>query len=196
MRPSAEAAPPRRAAILVGVLALATLAACGGGSSGPTGNPSTPPVTPTPTPTPVADSPGVCSPTPTPLHGIKVKIHDDSGFRKVLDSRPQVVNTGGYCAAVGFGAGDKFCFTRKEDDPQAPACDALALGKAGDTGRWGPTWFYDGRPCTAAGDTTPGCRNHPDNQFLVIAKGPGEFAACASPGVPVDGDQCGTFVVK
>ena len=166
-------------------------------SSGPTGSVSPPVVTPTPTPTPpVAASPGTCSPTPTPLYGIKVKVHDDSGFRKILDSRPQVVNVDGYCAAVGFGAGDRFCFTRAEDDPQAPACDALAVGKAGDTGRWGPTWFYEGKPCTAIGEDAVGCQNHSDNQFLVIAKGTGEFAACANPGVAIAGDQCGTKVIR
>lgn len=198
MLPRPNAVSSCRAVALSGALALAALAACGGGSSGPTGSASPPAVvpTPTPTPTPVAESPGACNPTPPPLYGIKVKIHDDSGFRKILDSRPQVVNTGGYCAAVGFGAGDRFCFTRFEDDPQAAACDSLAVGKAGDTGRWGPTWYYDGKPCTAVGDTTPGCRNQADNQFLVIAKGPGEFAACASPSVPVEGDRCGTFVVN
>jgi hypothetical protein len=192
-----RAAASHRAAVLAGALSVVILGACGGGSSGPTASASPPVVTPTPTPTPpVADSPGACSPTPPPLHGIKVKVHDDSGFRKILDSRPQVVNADGYCAAVGFGAGDRFCFTRFEDDPQAAACDALAVGKAGDTGRWGPTWFYEGQPCAAIGEDTVGCRNHADNQFLVIAKGPGEYAACASPGVAIAGDRCGVIAIK
>jgi len=203
MRLGFRVVPSYRKGAVLGALALATLAACGGGSSGPTGSPSTPPVTPTPTPTPVVDSPGVCSPTPPPLYGIKVKIHDDSGFRKILDSRPQVINVGSspsYCEQAGFGNG-AFCFPRQEGGDGGPqdqmfACDSMAVGRSPETGRWGPTWYYNGRPCEAVGDTTPGCRNHPDNQFLVIAKGPGEYAACANPSVPIVGDRCGTLVVK
>ena len=197
MRLDVRAVSPHRALIAgLCATALATLAACGGGSSSPTANP-TPVPTPAPTSTPVAVSPGVCNPTPPPLYGVKVKIHDDSGFRKILDSRPQVVNTTSspsYCQQAGFGNG-AFCFNRQEDDPQATACDSMSVGQALDTGRWGPTWYYNGKPCDAVGDTTPGCRNHADNQFLVIAKGPGEYAACANPNVAISGDRCGIFIV-
>ena len=100
-----------------------------------------------------------------------------------------------YCEMAGFANGD-FCYTRTEGgDLQMFACDAMAVGRALDTGRWGPTWYYNGKPCDAVGDATPGCRNHPDNQFLVIAKGPGEYAACANPSVPIVGDRCGTFTI-
>jgi hypothetical protein len=181
----------------LGVLALATLVYCGGGSSSPTANP-----TPIPTATPVAsatpDSPGLCSPTPPPLYGIHVKIHDDSGFRKILDSRPQVINSGSnpsYCEQAGFG-NRPFCFTRTEGgDQQMFACDSMAVGRSPETGRWGPTWYYNGLPCTAAGDGTVGCKNHPDNQFMVIAKGPGTYTACANPNVPVSGDRCGGITI-
>ena len=189
----------RPAVALLGGLALVTLVYCGGGSSSPTSTPTTTPTgTPTSTPTPVSDSPGLCNPTPPPLYGIHMKIHDDSGFRKILDSRPFVNNAGSnpsYCELAGF-LNVPFCFTRTEGgDLQMFACDAMAVGRALDTGRWGPTWYYNGKPCDAVGDTTPGCRNHPDNQFLVIAKGPGEYAACANPSVPIVGDRCGTFTI-
>ncbi len=190
----------RHAAVLAGGLALAALVSCGGGSSSPTGNPTPVPTTsPSATPTPVSDSPGLCSPTPPPLYGINVKIHDDSGFRKILDSRPRVVNnydtSPSYCELAGFANGP-YCFTRTEGgDQQMFACDSLAVGRSQETGRWGPTWYYNGKPCEAVGDTTPGCRNHPDNQFLVIAKGPGEYAACANPNVRIAGDRCGSFIV-
>jgi hypothetical protein len=186
-------------ALVAGLCATAVtaLVACGGGSSSPTVTPTAVP-TPAATATPVAESPGVCNPTPPPLYGVKVKIHDDSGFRKILDSRPQVVNTTtspSYCEQVEQGNGP-FCFPRTEGgDLQMFACDSLAMGRALDTGRWGPTWYYNGKPCDAVGDTTPGCRNHPDNQFLVIAKGPGEYAACANPNVPIAGNRCGIFIV-
>jgi hypothetical protein len=184
----------------LGVPALAALVSCGGGSSSPTGNPT--PVattTPAPTPTPTPDSPGLCNPTPPPLYGIHMKIHDDSGFRKILDSRPQVINVGSnpsYCEQVGQGNG-AFCFPRMEGgDLQMFACDSLAMGRSPETGRWGPTWYYNGKPCAAEGENVVGCKNHPDNQFLVIAKGPGEYAACANANVPVAGDRCGTLVVR
>jgi hypothetical protein len=202
MRCEWSVAPSYRPAVaLLGVLALSTFAGCGGGSSSPTVPPTpAPTATPAPTPTPVAPLP--CNPTPPPLYGIKVKVHDDSGFRKILDSRPLVVNVDDYCGRFGFGTGQKFCFTRQENDPEAAACDHMAVGRAGDTGRDGPEWSWDGKPCTAEGDTVPGCRNHADNQFLVIAKGPGRFEACAAADVPLSqepdrpGSRCGGLDVR
>lgn len=189
-----------RLALAFATVAAATLVYCGGGSSPTGGNPTpVPTVAPSATPTPLTS---ICSPTPPPLYGIAVKIHDDSGFRKILDSRPRVVNSydtvPSYCEIVDQGNGP-FCFTRTEGgDQQLFACDSLAVGKALDTGRAGPTWYFNGLPCTAEGDSANGCRNHPDNQFLVIAKGPGEYAACANPSVKVapTGSNCGVFVVK
>lgn len=182
--------------------ALALAAACGGGgsSSSPTPNPTPTPVpTPATTPTPASLA---CDPTPPPLYGIQVKVIFDSGFlRRTLDSRPRVINIDGYCGKAGFGATDKFCWTRPEDDPQAAACDSLAVGRAGDTGRYGPTWFYNGKPCTATGDQL-GCSNHPDNQFLVNTRGDGEYAACAAPNIPLSqdpdrpGDRCGVCTIS
>ena len=134
-----------------------------------------------------------CSPTPPPLYGIAVKVQVGTSGRKTLDSRPQVINVNGYCESVGFGG--FFCFTRREDDPQAMACDYMAVGQAKDTGRWGPTWTADGKPC--APDANPGCQNHSENQFLVIAKGEGEFSACAADYIPLStdpvrpGSRCG-----
>jgi hypothetical protein len=183
----------RAAGALVAVAALVMSVRCGGSSTPPT-QPTPPPTpTPTPTPTPVALS---CNPTPPPLYGIRVKIHEGEGsFRKVLDSRPLVVNVDGYCEKV-VGESGRFCVVRREGEPGAADCDRMAVGKAGDTGRWGPTWIWDGKPCTAEGETTPGCKNHPNEQFLVIAKGPGKYAACASPDVPVAGDRCGELEVN
>ena len=65
-----------------------------------------------------------------------VKFQVGTRGRKTLDSRPQVINMNGYCESVGFGG--FFCFTRREGDPQAEACDYMAMGQASDTGRWGP----------------------------------------------------------
>lgn len=184
----------------VGLLALwmAALSSCGGGST-----PAQPPVptapipTPAPTPTPLKDQlPAgmVCDPTPPPLYGLSLKEHN----RRTLDSRPQVMNVDGFCAKAGFDPGSKFCFTRPEGDPQAAACDYLAVGKASDTGRWGPTWTLNGQPCTAGGP----CENHPDNQFLLLHWGDGTYLACVAPEVPLStdplrpGSRCGICKIK
>jgi len=186
----------RVAWILTGTAALALTGSCGGGSSSPSA-PPTAVATPTPAPTATPTSPAsICSPTPPPLYGIRVKVHDPGdGFRRILDSRPLVVNMNGFCeSAVGL-SGD-FCVTRREGDAQAWACDYLAMGHAADTGRWGPTWYGNGLPCTSAGDSTPGCRNDSTNQFLLVAKGPGTYAACANADAPVAGDRCGELVIQ
>jgi hypothetical protein len=136
----------------------------------------------------------VCDPTPPPLYGIQIKIHLDSGgLRKTLDSRPRVINMNGFCGKAGFGASDKFCWTRPEGDPQAEACDYLAVGHAADTGRWGPTWYWESKLCVAQSGQN-GCTNHPDNQFLVNVRGDGTYEACAAPDVPLsqDPDRPGT----
>jgi hypothetical protein len=178
---------------LAGV-AMAALVGCGG-SSAPTqpGTSPTPIATPTPTPTPTSELPPgmTCDPTPPPLIGMKVKIHDDSGSRKVLDSKPLVANVDGYCARVGSGGdGVKFCDTRPEGNLQRVACDYLATGKASN-GRWGPDWTWDDKPCD--GENFTSCATHQENQFMAIAKVSGKFRACAAEDRPAapDGQRCG-----
>jgi hypothetical protein len=123
-----------------------------------------------------------------------VKVHSNSGGRIVLDSKPLVANIDHYCDRVGFGDW-KFCDTRPEGDAQRVACDYLVTGKAEDTGRWGPTWFYGKDLCSYAPDK---CANHQTEQFMAVAKAPGTFEACAAEGWPVasDGTRCGTLEVK
>lgn len=184
---------------LLGAATVAALAACGGGSSPSTPSTPTPTAQPTPTPTPGNTLPPgkTCSPTPPPLHYMVVKIHDDSGSRKVLDSKPKVRNVDGYCARVGTGGETQtFCDTRLEGDPQRAACDYLATGRSSITGRWGPTWYWNDQPCTDA--TFESCANHQDNQFLAIAKTTGKYEACASSDVPIapDGQLCGGVTIK
>ena len=186
--------------VLIAAFAVASLAAfssCGSSSPAQPVLP-TPAPTPAPTPTPTLASqlpPGmVCDPTPPPLYGLRLKQHN----ARTLDSRPQVINVNNFCALAGFDPGSKFCFTRQEGDPQAVACDYLAVGKATDTGRWGPTWSVDGNPCSASA----ACTNHPDNQFLVIMNGNGKYLACVSDQIPLStdptrpGSRCGVCVVN
>ena len=185
-----------------------TLVRCGSSSSSPPGGP-TPPVvvpiptptpsptpTPTPTPTPGVLPPGmVCSsPTPPPLLRMHLKVHAREGERIVLDSKPLVANVDGYCDKVGFGDWS-FCETRPEGHPERVACDYLVTGKAEDTGRWGPTWFYGNDLCAYFPDK---CANHPTEQFMAIAKSTGTYEACAADNWPVaaNGTRCGTIEVR
>ena len=128
--------------------------------------------------------------TPPPLLRMQLSVFQPHGDGVLLDSKPLVPNVDHYCDRVGFGDW-KFCETRPEGHPERVACDYLATGKA-DNGRWGPTWIGEGKPCGAEFSL---CALHPDNQFLAIAKGKGEFKACASELAPVaaNGDRCGTL---
>jgi hypothetical protein len=182
--------------VFLGAAAVAIVIQCGGSSSPPT-QPTPPPTTTTTTTLPSNGLPAgmVCNPTPPPVLYVKVKMHAYGGNRNVLDSAPQVANVDDYCSRAGMG-NNVFCFTRPEGDLQRVACDYLATGKAKDTGRWGPTWYYEGRPCSQEPQTV-GCSNDPDNQFMAIAKGDGEYAACV---YPPGGDRicgvCNVVVAK
>lgn len=162
---------------------------------------STPPTTPTPAPTvgptaPPPVGPLHCDPTPPPLYGIRVTIHQNSGNRKTLDSLPLVVDVDDYCARTGQDG--NFCRTRLEGNPQREDCDRMAMGIAPDTGRYGPRWLFDSNPCGEIPAGGSGCNNHPDNQFLVIAKGTGLVGACASHDVPIadGGSRCGNCQIS
>ncbi len=167
-------------------LVIAGFQSCGGDN---TTTPTTTTTTVTTTTTTTLPSPGDCSPTPPPLYRLRLKIHaGGGGYRRVLDSRPEVVDMNGYCLARhGYDANS--CFTTREGDPEMFACDKMAVGMATDTGRWGPTWGYKvnmGAPAQPCNDNAnPGCINHPDNQFLVISKGQGAFQACVAPSMPL-----------
>jgi hypothetical protein len=178
--------------LILGLTAALSLAGCGAATTSPNPHPTPTPV-PIPSPTPSA------TPTPSPFgQCVPTKVHVDNGFKKVLDARPVVGPDVAYCAQ--FGNGGKYCSTAPEGDPRAIPCDILVSGYASDTGRAGPTWTWSDSPtglppfrsCFPVGTDaggTPGCENHPDNQFLVIARGTGSVLACSSAGV------CGGFNV-
>ena len=186
------------------VASLVALASCGSDSTTTPIRPTPTPVpAPTPTPVPTPDFKSMCGdPTPAPLYGMKLSVQLDNGFRKLIDSRPVVINTGrgsptdSYCGKVGFDFRAVYCDTRPEGHPQREACDVLVVGKAADTGRYGPTWSKDGKPCVTPGsETDPGCTNHEENQFLAISRGPGEMLACASDVWPAEGARCGGCLI-
>ncbi len=181
--------------VVLGATAVAFIMQCG--SSSPTVQPTPTPTTTTPTTTlPSGGLPAgmVCSPTPPPLYGMKVTIFTYNPDRILLDSKPLVMNVDNYCDRVGIGSG-QYCDTRPEGDPQRVACDYLATGIS-NTGRWGPSWYYNGVPCVAAGQDGS-CANNIGNQFMAVAKDPGEYAACVAPTIPIaaGGNSCGTCTV-
>jgi hypothetical protein len=136
----------------------------------------TPTPLPTPTPTPAAIACG--KPTPPPLYGFRVKVHSDLGYKKVLDSRVLVGRDTAYCTSLGY-PGD-ICVVRDENAPDAVTCGNLVTGLASQTDRYGPNWYFNDEPCRAAGEggDAPGCKQHPTNQFMVFAFGPGTYSAC------------------
>lgn len=182
---------------LCGAVAIGVLVHCGGGSS-PTQVQTTVPTAPTTTTTTapagiVLPAGMVCDPTPPPLKRVLPQLWRQRGNGWIIDTKPQVMNVDGYCGRTGQSGG-AWCDTRPEGDPQREACDFLAVGQASDTGRWGPTWNLDGKPCDPPNASpTTDCNNYPDNQFKVIGRGPGIYEACASPLAKVDpdGDRCG-----
>ena len=160
-------------------LALVALTWGCGGSSTPSpttpAGPASPVATPTPTPTPVA----ACgSPAPPPLYGFRLKVQNDQGFKKVLDSKPLVGRDRAYCTSVGQ-SGD-ICVVRDEGAADAVGCNYAVVGIASQTGRPGPNWYWNDKPCRGAnqGGEEPGCRQHPTDQFLVFAFGPGTYSVC------------------
>jgi hypothetical protein len=157
-------------------------------TSSPTPAPS-PDATPTPAPTPTPepdppDSSGCGNPHPPEVSRMKAKVHLRGGSRDTLDSTPLVGPDAGYCARVGFTDGRSFCAVRPEGAPDREACEALAVGRAEDTGRPGPTWTRNGKYCSGGA-----CENHPDNQYLLWAYKGGTYEACAQNGV------CGSVAV-
>jgi hypothetical protein len=119
-----------------------------------------------------------------------VKVQNDQGYKKVLDSRALVGPDAAYCATLGLPG--SICLVREEGDAQAVTCQNRAVGLAKDTRRYGPTWYwvplgsFDApKLCRPVGDTTqdPGCKNHPTNQYFLNIYGPGKFLLCGENGV-------------
>lgn len=160
--------------------------------SNPTTTPTPPSPTPAPTPqaSPTPDPPdpspdpdppgssGCKKPKPPDISRMKAKVHFKGPRGSTLDSTPLVGPDAGYCAKIGFTDGRSFCPVRPEGAPDREACEAVAVGRARDTGRAGPTWTRNGKLCNGED-----CENHPDNQYLLLAYKTGIYEACARNGV-------------
>jgi hypothetical protein len=131
-----------------------------------------------------ADAPPIGSgcgrPYPPPISRFNCKVHIRTPQYYTLDSTPLVGPDGEYCYAVGFEDGRTICAVRPEGTPDRVACENWRVGKAKDTGRWGPTWTKaDGGFCTGPAS---GCENHPDNQYNVNTYAPGTYIVTAQNG--------------
>jgi len=157
----------------------------GGGAYRQTCNPASFPVDPSPNWPPRGS--GCAKPYPPPVTRFNVKEHLKSGDVTTIDSTPLVGPDAAYCAAVGYTDGRAICPVRPEGYPDREACEAWRVGEASDTGRVGPTWTYEGEPCTGP---EVGCENHPGNQFQVLGYKLGRYQACATNGA------CGSTQLK
>jgi hypothetical protein len=129
---------------------------------------------------------GCGKPYPPPIHDFAAKVHIWGPGYVTLDSTPQVGPDVVYCMNAGFTDGRAYCAVRAEHGPEREACENWRVGKAEDTGRYGPTWYFRGQTCTGQAS---GCQNHPDNQYGLWAWENGLYVMCGENGA------CGEVVV-
>jgi len=150
----------------------------GGGAYRKTCNPSSFPVERS------ADAPPIGSgcgrPYPPPITRFGCKLHLKGSDHYTLDSTPQVGPDVAYCASIGFTDGRSICPVRVEGTPDRVACENWLVGRARDTGRYGPTWTKtDGGFCTGPAS---GCANHPDSQYQLFTYASGTYSVTAENG--------------
>ena len=131
-----------------------------------------------------ADAPPIGSgcgrPYPPPVTRFNCKVHLKADQFYTLDSTPLVGPDAEYCYGVGFTDGRTICPVRPEDWPDRVACENWRVGKAKDTGRYGPTWRKaDGTLCTGP---ESGCVSHPDNQYQLFTYRSGTYTVTAENG--------------
>jgi hypothetical protein len=127
-----------------------------------------------------ADAPPIGSgcgrPYPPPVTRFNCKVHL-KGSPFTLDATPQVGPDLPYCASIGF-PDRAICPVRPEGAVDRTACENWRVGKAKDTGRYGPTWTTNGKACTGPDS---GCENSP-NQYQLFGYRPGSYTATAENG--------------
>jgi hypothetical protein len=131
-----------------------------------------------------ADAPPIGSgcgrPYPPPISRFNCKVHIKTNEYYTLDSTPLVGPNPEYCYSIGYEDGRTLCPVRVEGSPDRVACENWRVGKAKDTGRWGPTWTKaDGSYCTGPAS---GCENHPDNQYSLNTFASGSYTVTAQNG--------------
>jgi len=131
-----------------------------------------------------ADAPPIGSgcgrPYPPAITRFNCKVHLKGTEFYTLDSTPLVGHDVSYCASIGFTDGRSLCPVRPEGAPDRQACENWGVGKARDTGRYGPTWTKaDGSFCTGPDS---GCANHPDGQYQLFVYVGGTYFVTAENG--------------
>jgi hypothetical protein len=126
---------------------------------------------------------GCLPPYPPQISQFGEKVELKSGGIWTLDSTPQITDNKPYCASIGYTDARSFCPLRPEGTAQRVPCEGWRVGLAKDTGRLGPTWSRDGKPCTGPDS---GCENEPHNQYrLLVYPGDGSmhtYSACSDLG--------------
>jgi hypothetical protein len=108
---------------------------------------------------------GCGRPYPPPISRFFCKVHLPTVEYYIADATPIIGPNGEYCAMVGFTDGRTLCPVRAEGYEDRIPCENWLVGRARDTGRYGPTWTRaDGAACTGVESN---CENDPDNQYQV-----------------------------
>jgi hypothetical protein len=123
---------------------------------------------------------GCGKPYPPPVSAFAAKVHVYGPNSVSLDSTPLVGPDAAYCTAVGYTDGRAFCPIRADHTQEREACENWRVGKAEDTGRYGPTWKFQAQYCTGQAS---GCENHPDNQYGLVAWANGLYVMCDAHGI-------------
>ena len=129
---------------------------------------------------------GCGKPYPPAIDHFNSKVHIPGGEYDLLDSTP-IVHDARYCAEIGYTDFRTDCPVRVENSFERTACEAWRVGNAKDTGRPGPTWTRDGKPCTGL---ESGCENFAENQYGLKAYAGGTYRMCGQNGA------CGELVVQ
>jgi hypothetical protein len=123
---------------------------------------------------------GCGKPYPPPISRFNSKIHLWGPDYVTLDSTAIVGPNLEYCALIGYTDGRDQCPVRVTGDPERVPCEQWAVGKAKDTGRYGPTWTLNGEYCK--GLAVNGCENHPEDQYGLLAAKGGTYVMCGQNG--------------
>jgi hypothetical protein len=122
---------------------------------------------------------GCGRPYPPPVSRFNCKINLKNKQFYTLDSTPLVGPDTAYCASVGMPE-RAICPIRVPGAPDRVACENWRVGRAKDTGRWGPTWTKeDGSYCTGPDS---GCEHHPDNPYELLTYRGGSFTVVGETG--------------
>jgi hypothetical protein len=122
---------------------------------------------------------GCGRPYPPAISRFHCKVHLRGPEFYTVDATPMVGPNIAYCSAIGY-QNQSICPVRREGAEDREACENWRVGRAKDTGRFGPTWT------TAAGIACTGpesnCSNAPDNQYQARVYRSGSVKATAESG--------------